>query len=477
MGRIRTLFVLLTLAATSHAVMFANQTIVNYDARAAYELTDPLVILGNFSTTDTQAWYNDIIVLTNTGSNGGSPGIVYDRGTACDTSFHPAPGSLLSPPNSLTRKVPLIALIRRGNCTFDQKLNTAVWDGASMAIIYDTNLINSSVAYNWGFKGNQVLPESELTGETTIRTNPNISSVFIDARIGQTLYDLLNATRVASNEGVGYDNDEFYLNSFNRQPPQYPRLSGAPNELAVAKYLVVQFYDGQGDSDPFKSFQPPVGDRSGDQVMTEPEKDAAISLPIVFIFVVGLGTFFYVRRRNVKKRAERRAAATLRWRPASSHFEQLPVALPIKSSDASNNKPSYKSTDVPISSRPPVVPETVILQLPTRPYNHTIRPNAETPLGGIMSQLSNGAVSQKWELNDPEPTCVMCADSYQPGEMVTTLGCGHEGHQACVARYLQGTSSMCPVCKFDVLARRREVNPFVMDEDEEEELGAEVHVE
>lgn len=58
-------------------------------------------------------------------------GVLYDRGNSCDD--HPRDAL----PIRIQSNVPKIALIRRGECYFTQKLLNAQQDGASAAIVYD----------------------------------------------------------------------------------------------------------------------------------------------------------------------------------------------------------------------------------------------------------------------------------------------------------------------------------------------------
>lgn len=63
----------------------------------------------------------------------GLQGILYDHGESCLESLDPDVQRVQFPDPSVTR----IALIRRGNCSFTEKLWHAEQDGASAAIVYD----------------------------------------------------------------------------------------------------------------------------------------------------------------------------------------------------------------------------------------------------------------------------------------------------------------------------------------------------
>jgi hypothetical protein len=43
-------------------------------------------------------------------------------------------------------------------------------------------------------------------------------------------------------------------------------------------------------------------------------------------------------------------------------------------------------------------------------------------------------------------TCLICQESFSPGDVVTTLPCSRVFHKACVDKWLAG-SVQCPVCK------------------------------
>lgn len=73
-------------------------------------------------------------------------GILYDRGLSC--SVNASDDALPAPPNFYN--LPRIALIKRGQCFFVQKLLYAQMDGAVGAIVYDNMSFASDPTAKYG---------------------------------------------------------------------------------------------------------------------------------------------------------------------------------------------------------------------------------------------------------------------------------------------------------------------------------------
>jgi hypothetical protein len=45
--------------------------------------------------------------------------------------------------------------------------------------------------------------------------------------------------------------------------------------------------------------------------------------------------------------------------------------------------------------------------------------------------------------------CIVCLNSFQSGDLVTTLPCSHVYHSKCIKDWLK-TNPTCPVCKYEI---------------------------
>ena len=54
---------------------------------------------------------------------------------------------------------------------------------------------------------------------------------------------------------------------------------------------------------------------------------------------------------------------------------------------------------------------------------------------------------------DSEKDCCICQSSFDAGDVVRTLPCGHEFHKCCVDKWLVDVNRTCPYCRHDVCTR------------------------
>ncbi|CAO3672490.1 unnamed protein product [Umbelopsis vinacea] len=115
-----------------------------------------------------------ILETANTPSapDGGLRGVLYDRGLSCSVNVSDA----LPVPTNF-HNLPKIALIKRGQCFFSQKLLYAQMDGAIGVIVFD----------NMSFSEDPVAQYGMTIAPDTV----NISAYYVDQDIGEELYERL----------------------------------------------------------------------------------------------------------------------------------------------------------------------------------------------------------------------------------------------------------------------------------------------
>ncbi|OCK76195.1 hypothetical protein K432DRAFT_385619 [Lepidopterella palustris CBS 459.81] len=72
------------------------------------------------------------------------------------------------------------------------------------------------------------------------------------------------------------------------------------------------------------------------------------------------------------------------------------------------------------------------------------RPTSEAAIESLPRQV----VDQKWLDSHSGDECIICADSYGLGDILTDQRCGHFFHRKCLSSWLRWT---CPLCNNNVL--------------------------
>ncbi|KAJ2964357.1 hypothetical protein NQZ79_g708 [Umbelopsis isabellina] len=124
---------------------------------------------------------------------GGLRGILYDRGLSCSAEVSDA-----LPIPWQFHDLPKIALIKRGQCFFSQKLLYAQMDGAIGAIVYDNMTFTDDPLSQYGM----TIPPDTI----------NITAFYVDQSVGEELYERLkNITQfnLAQTPGnTGFEGDQ-----------------------------------------------------------------------------------------------------------------------------------------------------------------------------------------------------------------------------------------------------------------------------
>lgn len=83
---------------------------------------------------------------------------------------------------------------------------------------------------------------------------------------------------------------------------------------------------------------------------------------------------------------------------------------------------------------------------PAPSVNHNVV--GEAASGTTCGQQQSGAHCNNGTQEEDE-TCVICLDSYEEGDKITTLPCGHLFHSRCIMVWFSGSNGLCPICKRD----------------------------
>jgi len=89
----------------------------------------------------------------------------------------------------------------------------------------------------------------------------------------------------------------------------------------------------------------------------------------------------------------------------------------------------------------------------------------ELPPSSCLSEEKEQVL--KMEQNN---TCAICLESFQAGETVSTMCCGHIFHSEELERWLK-LKAVCPVCKCSIKKRRTDRDPIYRQQQREERLG------
>lgn len=112
------------------------------------------------------------------------------------------------------------------------------------------------------------------------------------------------------------------------------------------------------------------------------------------------------------------------------------------------------------------VPQEAVNSLPTFTYVPTESKSMDTnEYMGSSSQAPAGSAAPPSSTPDHtlwvQPTCPICLEDFIPRETtVRSLPCHHIYHPACIDPFLLDNSSLCPVCKAQVVAQEQNTNTF-----------------
>ncbi|CDH51653.1 predicted protein [Lichtheimia corymbifera JMRC:FSU:9682] len=145
----------------------------------------------------------------------GLQGVLYDRGNSCDD--HPQDAL----PIRIQSNVPKIALIKRGECYFTQKLLNAQKDGASAAIVYDNATFDQD--------------PSSSTGMFVQPDMVKIPAFYVDLSVGLEMYKRLENV----SQSMSSDNGSLPLTRVTIYPPQGAKLDPWQFALIIIGLVVV----------------------------------------------------------------------------------------------------------------------------------------------------------------------------------------------------------------------------------------------
>ncbi|KAI9012464.1 hypothetical protein DFJ74DRAFT_591708, partial [Hyaloraphidium curvatum] len=105
---------------------------------------------------------------------------------------------------------------------------------------------------------------------------------------------------------------------------------------------------------------------------------------------------------------------------------ELRTFVPKPGTNPRNSSSAERDLERGTAATPPATPSTRRLRLPT------LTSRAPKPPPDL-------------ELEPEDATCVICLSSYEPGDVLRRLPCGHHFHRACVDEWL-GVAGRCPLC-------------------------------
>ncbi|KAI8367604.1 uncharacterized protein BYT42DRAFT_586864 [Radiomyces spectabilis] len=342
--------------------------------------------------------------LTQPDSHGVS-GILYDRGYSCQLD---APR--VAPPE-LLKLQPKIALVKRGQCSFEEKVLYSYQDGAVGVIIYN----------NVTFK-----EDSSSRRMAIPKSNMNITAYYVGRDTGEELLRKLQVEppKVSSNNVSEQTVVQVTL---------YPEIGALSNTWEFVLIIVVGL------------------------------------LGVSFLISVGMHWHLWRVRRRQRALFEAGLLATpMTPYPAQAEKKVIdPSALsifPIRtigepSIDAavdaaavgaaagserrsldSHSTPASHPTAVKIA--PAIDNNTMVDANPAEASTrHEDSTRSENPEAAVRDLITDASCN--------EVTCVFCLDEFACGDKVRKLPCGHEYHVECIDPWLTLKSASCPLCKYD----------------------------
>ncbi|KAG2185403.1 hypothetical protein INT44_002194 [Umbelopsis vinacea] len=332
----------------------------------------------------------------------GLTGILYDLGLACSANASDA----LPPPSSLD-SMPKIALIRRGQCFFSQKLLHAQMDGAIGAIVYDNVSFADDPLANYGMS---IAPD-------TI----NITAFYVDMNIGLELYERLkNITQ------FNLDNTRNSGNSTENRP-----------NLHLTR---VTLYSGNTS-----------GATSWQYALV------VVGGVLILSILTSVALHFHIWRSRRGRSVQMEEQATIPMsdrNQATTTYRQVlePFLLDIfptrtVSRDQSSKNDIYSE---PIGrSAISLTDLREIMVIDDSDYH--LKPRAKSVCNEVLHDDKDISVFTTEDVDvDKRVDCVICLDGYSEGDVLRRLPCGHEYHRDCIDPWLTKRSASCPLCKRDL---------------------------
>ncbi|KAG2216711.1 hypothetical protein INT45_005664 [Circinella minor] len=411
----------------------------------------------------------------------GLSGVLYDRGLSCgleNTSDTP-----LSPLLTDQRK---IALVRRGNCSFEDKVIYSQMDGAVGVIIYDQIPFEKDPR-----AGIMNIPPGNIT----------IAVYYVDLDIGVDLLRKLQQEAPMNHDNV---NNASYQKAV--KVSLYPAVGGFPSAweftlIVVVALLAVSFLASVGMHyhlwrirrrqrlmfengllpPPFtQAFQvnsekkiidpsmlPLFPTRTigregeGETVTSQVNNNALPQSPLVSPSLPSQQqqqqpdspiTMIIQRRNSTQSVRSTRSEKALRNAEA--------LATAVDQRVANNNLSTTATTYTPEQH------QSIVITTATSPEEHCSNSSSS------LQQQQRLSANLSEQLANVEVSCVICLDEFSSGDTVRKLPCGHEYHCECIDPWLTIKSASCPLCKHDCSLDVPKITSDIEMQPDSREIGA-----
>ncbi|CDH48409.1 predicted protein [Lichtheimia corymbifera JMRC:FSU:9682] len=366
-----------------------------------YIAAEPVTLYSNTSSIDSvdsaiepQNYRQNIIPNSNLTQppSSGLGGVLYDRGLSCqldNVSNTPVPALLTDQKK--------IALVKRGNCTFTDKVLYSQMDGAVGVIIYN----------------NIPFEKDPHAGIMNIPAgNINIAVYYVDLDIGMDLLGKLQqpGTIMQDTQSSNVSYQKTY------KVVLYPAIGGFPSAWEFTLIVVVALLA--------VSFLASVGMHYHLWRIRRRQRNMMFENGVL---PVHLTPITITTKRNVLD-AEMLSTFPTRIIGSNSNDDQEDI-------DNNNHQQQQRrnSTQSERSTRSGKALE-----------NAAALASASNPSRRASLVATTGTSG---DLSDA--MCVICLDEFSAGETVRQLPCGHEYHCECIDPWLTVKSASCPLCKHD----------------------------